>query len=84
LSEWSAGQACRCPREPPRRTEHLRVTERYTRRDFGHLDIETAFDDRELYTKPFTVTEPHDLLPDTDIFESLCENEKDSVHLGQR
>jgi hypothetical protein len=65
-------------------TEQLRVIERYTRRDYGHLDIETTFDDPEMYTKPFTIKVPHDLLPDTDIFESFCENEKDSAHLAQR
>jgi hypothetical protein len=64
--------------------ERLRLVERYRRRDFGHLDIETTFDDPEMYTKPFTIKVPHDLLPDTDIFESFCENEKDSSHLGQR
>ena len=62
-------------------SERLRVVERYTRRDFGHLDIETTFDDPEMYTKPFTIKVPHDLLPDTDIFESFCENEKDGAHL---
>jgi hypothetical protein len=65
-------------------SEQLRVIERYTRRDFGHLDIETTFDDPETYTKPFTIKVPHDLLPDTDIFESFCENEKDGDHLGRR
>jgi hypothetical protein len=65
-------------------SERLRVIERYTRRDMGHLDIATTIDDPEMYTKPFTIKVPHDLLPDTDIFESFCENEKDSTHLGQR
>jgi hypothetical protein len=65
-------------------SDRLHVIERYRRRDFGHLDIETTFDDPEMYTKPFTIKVPHDLLPDTDIFESFCENEKDSTHLGQR
>jgi hypothetical protein len=65
-------------------SDRLHVIERYRRRDFGHLDIETTFDDPEMYTKPFTIKVPHDLLPDTDIFESFCENEKDSTHLGPR
>jgi hypothetical protein len=65
-------------------SDRLRVTERYRRRDFGHLDIETTFDDPEMYTKPFTIKVPHDLLPDTDIFESFCENEKDGEHLGRQ
>jgi len=66
-------------------SEALRVTERYRRRDFGHLDIETTFDDPQMYTKPFTIKVPHDLLADQDIFESFCnENEKDRVHLEKK
>lgn len=59
-------------------SDALRVTERFRRRDFGHLDIEITFDDPEIYTRPFTVTIPHDLIVDQDIFESFCENEKDA------
>jgi hypothetical protein len=65
-------------------SESLRVVERYRRRDFGHLDLEMTFDDPRMYTKPFTVKVPHDLLADSDIFESFCENEKDRAHLGQK
>jgi len=60
----------------------LRTLERFRRRDFGHLDYELTFDDPKMYTKPFTVKIPHQLLPDSDIFENFCENEKDLVHLG--
>ena len=62
-------------------SEALRVTERFVRTDFGHLDVEMTFDDPEMYTKPFTVKVPHTLLADQDIFEMFCENEKDRVHL---
>ena len=63
-------------------SDALRVTERYRRRDFGHLDYEITFDDPKMYTKPFTIKIPHDLLADSDVFESYCdENEKDRVHL---
>ena len=63
-------------------SEALRITERIRRRDFGHLDVEMTFDDPQMYTKPFTIKIPHDLLPDTDIFEMFCnENEKDRAHL---
>jgi hypothetical protein len=65
-------------------SEALRVTERFHRRDFGHLDVEMTFDDPEMYTKPFTVKIPHDLVADNDIFEMFCENEKDRTHLKQR
>ena len=66
-------------------SEALRITERFHRRDFGHLDVEMTFDDPQMYDKPFTLKIPHDLLADSDIFESFCnENEKDSVHLGKQ
>ena len=66
-------------------SEALRVTERYRRRDFGHLDVEMTFDDPKMYTKPFTIKVPHDLLADSDIFESFCnENEKDRAHLKKQ
>jgi len=66
-------------------SEKLRITERFHRRDFGHLDVEMTFDDPQMYSKPFTLKIPHDLLADSDIFESFCnENEKDSVHLGKQ
>jgi hypothetical protein len=65
--------------------ERLRVTERYHRRDFGHLDVETTFNDPQFYTKPFTIKVPHNLMADSDVFEAFCfENEKDRVHLGKQ
>jgi hypothetical protein len=65
-------------------SEALRVTERFHRRDFGHLDLEMTFEDPEMYAKPFTVHIPHDLVADNDIFEMFCENEKDRAHLKSR
>ena len=62
-------------------SEALRVTERFHRRDFGHLDIEMTFDDPVMYTKPFTIKVPYNLLADSDIFENFCENEKDRAHV---
>ncbi|HLK47775.1 MAG TPA: hypothetical protein VKT49_06555 [Bryobacteraceae bacterium] len=65
-------------------SEALHVTERFQRRDFGHLEYEIRFDDPKMYTRPFSVKIPHELQPDTDIFENYCENEKDSAHLPKR
>jgi hypothetical protein len=66
-------------------SEALRVVERYRRRDFGHMDVEMTFDDPQMYTKPFTIKVTDDLLADSDLFESFCnENEKDRPHLGQQ
>ncbi|MGP0072602.1 MAG: hypothetical protein ACLPWF_11805 [Bryobacteraceae bacterium] len=63
--------------------EGLHLTERFRRRDFGHLDVEMTFDDPQMYTTPFTIKIPHNLLADADIFEDFCDNEKDRVHLGK-
>jgi len=65
-------------------SDALRTVERIRRRDFGHLDYEITFDDPKMYTKPFTVKIPHELLADSDVFENYCENEKDVVHLGRK
>ena len=63
------------------RSEALHITERYRRRDFGHLDIEMTFDDPKMYTKPFSIKVTHELVPDSDILEYFCaENERDRAH----
>lgn len=63
-------------------TESLRVTERFHRRDFGHLDLAVVIDDPKAYTKPWTVNMVFDLLPDTELLEYVCnENNKDLEHL---
>ena len=65
-------------------TEALHVTERFRRRDFGHLEIAITIDDSKTYTRPWTVTEHFNYLPDTEILENICENEKDARHLVGR
>jgi hypothetical protein len=66
-------------------SEALHITERFHRRDFGHMDVEMAFEDSKMYTKPFTIKVPHDLLADSDIFEMFCnENEKDGAHMEKK
>jgi len=67
------------------RSESMRLTERYHRRDFGHMDVEMTFDDPKMYTKPFTIKVTHQLIPDSDILEYFCaENEKDRAHQAAR
>jgi hypothetical protein len=62
-------------------TEAGRVTERFTRRDFGHLEIDITIDDPKAYAKPWRATVPVHLLPDSDLIETYCENEKDTPHM---
>jgi hypothetical protein len=63
-------------------TESLRLTERFRRRDFGHIDLQMTIDDPKAYTKPWTVTVPLQAIPDSELIEYVCdENEKDLQHL---
>ena len=63
-------------------TDALHVTERFHRKDFGHMDIQITIDDPKAYTKPWTVTEEVHLLPDTELMEFICnENNRDVEHL---
>lgn len=62
-------------------TEALRVTERYHRVDVGHIDLQVTFDDPKAYTRPWTVGVQLDLLPEGDLIEYICENERDKSHL---
>jgi hypothetical protein len=65
-----------------RHSAALRVTERYRRRDLGHMDVQFTFDDPETFTQPVTVTIGMRLRPDTDLIEYFCsENEKDKPRL---
>jgi hypothetical protein len=62
-------------------TESLRLTERFRRPDFGHLQMEVTFDDPKTFTRPFTLRTEKTYTADTEIFEDVCENERDSTHL---
>jgi hypothetical protein len=63
-------------------TEKLRVIERYSRPRIGRMEIEVTIDDPEAYTKPWNVKFAWRLVPDTDLIESICEeNNKDPQHM---
>ena len=66
------------------RSEDLRITERYSRPDFGHLKVEFTFEDSKNYSQPWNVTVPFDLMPDTELIEHICENEKDLPHMYRK
>jgi hypothetical protein len=58
-------------------TEMLRVTERFHRKDFGHMDVQITIDDSKAYTKPWTVTLPLVFQADDELIEYICdENNK--------
>jgi hypothetical protein len=66
-------------------SEDLKIQERFHRRDFGHMDLSLTIEDPKMYTRPLTIKVTEVLLPDSDILESVCnENERDRVHLEKR
>jgi hypothetical protein len=63
-------------------SENLRVTERFWRIDFGHIQYQITFDDPDTLTKPLTLSLVVNYKPDTDMLESVCnENNRDKVHM---
>jgi len=63
-------------------TESLRVIERYSRPTIGLTNIEVTIEDPMAYTKPWTVKLSWRLVPDTDLIESICEeNSRDLPHM---
>ena len=58
-------------------SEAMHLTERFTRRSIGRMDIEIVIDDPKAYTRPLRYVQPQALLPDTDLIEYVCaENAK--------
>src|SRR5579862_7675412 len=63
-------------------SEKLRVTERFRRVDFGHMEFQMTYDDPETLAKPMTLSLAMNYAADTDMLENVCnEDNKDRVHL---
>jgi len=62
-------------------SDALEIKERFRRQDFGRMEVQVTIDDPKAYTKPWSVTIPWALMPDTDLMDWVCENEKDVQHL---
>ena len=60
-------------------TEALRTTERYHRKDFGHLEIELTLVDPSVYSKPWTVKASAQLAADTELIEYVCNENAQSA-----
>jgi len=63
-------------------TEMLHMTERYRRRDFGHLDLEVTFEDPGAYTKPWTTRVGAVFTPDTEMLETYCDHSSNANNPG--
>ena len=63
-------------------SDAFHLTERFHRRDFGHIDLEMIIDDRKMYTRPWSTSAELIFQPDTELLEYICEeNEKDSARM---
>ncbi len=60
-------------------SDALRVTERFHRTDFGHMDLAVTIDDPKAYLKPWTIHAPLALLPDTDLVEVFCDGHEHTM-----
>ena len=65
-------------------TEALQVTERFRRVDVGRAEVEVTIEDAGVYTRPFSFRYGQSLTPDTDLLETVCENEKDRAIMNGR
>ena len=63
-------------------TDAARITERFRRPDYGHLQIELTVNDPKAYTAAWTVTLKQVIVIDEQMLNSFCmEAEKDAGHL---
>ena len=63
-------------------TADFTFTERYRRRDFGHIDLEMTIEDPKLYSRPWTLYSQLVFQPDTELLEFICEeNNRDLKHM---
>jgi hypothetical protein len=59
-------------------TEALRLTERFRRTDFGHMEITVTIDDPKAYNKPWTLPINARLAADTELMEAVCNERPDN------
>lgn len=62
-------------------TPQLRITERYRRRDFGHLEVQVTADDPGTLVKPWIINMVWDLAPKQELLEFLCHENIRNLHL---
>ena len=61
-------------------TEELRLTERFTRRDFGHVQLQMTIDDPRAYARPLAIPVDLEFVADSELLEEVCtENERDAA-----
>ena len=64
-------------------SDQLHVTQRWTRKDLGHLALEITIEDPKTYTKPWKNSRIFTLRPDWEIMEFSCEENNKSLREGR-
>ena len=63
-------------------TDAAKMTERFHRVDYGHLEIQLTVDDPKAYTAPWTVKLNQTIVLNSELIDYFCmENEKDLAHM---
>jgi hypothetical protein len=57
-------------------SDALHLTERFKRVNLGTMNVTLTVDDPKFYTKSWNVALSHDLMPDSDLYEDMCDNNK--------
>jgi hypothetical protein len=56
------------------RTEAMRMTERYSRPEYGKLKLAVTYEDPGVFEEPWTLNMTWDLAPQEELMEYVCEN----------
>ena len=56
------------------RTEMMRMEERYSRDEYGKLQVRVTFDDPGVFSEPWVWNMSWDLAPQEELLEYVCEN----------
>lgn len=57
-------------------SDALHLTERFRRLNVGQMSLTLVVDDAKAYTRPWQINVSFELVPDTDLIEYVCDNEK--------
>lgn len=65
-------------------TDQGKITERFTRVNYGHMIVDITIEDDKAYTAPFTTRVEHGIMLDTNLIEFICaENEQSTRYFDQ-
>ena len=58
------------------RTEMMHLEERYTRSEYGYMDVRVTIEDPGVFIEPWVLNMRHDFAPQEELIEYVCENNK--------